>query len=126
MSSNGPPRNYRGVLEVNLQTCAKGTKWRVYILSLFFFLLFCFISHLLSFKLSKFFLFFPSKDFLILLKILHLEGLDVPSKITTCLFFLMQFKSFFISPSPSLFLFSSSLASKVSLLSKSFFKKINK
>ncbi|KAJ9671035.1 hypothetical protein PVL29_027156 [Vitis rotundifolia] len=30
MSSNGLPRNYRGVLEVNLKTCAKGTKLRVY------------------------------------------------------------------------------------------------
>ena len=30
MSSNGPPRNYYGVLEVNLKTCAKGTKLRVY------------------------------------------------------------------------------------------------
>ena len=29
-SSNGPPRNYSGVLEVNLKTCAKGTKSRVY------------------------------------------------------------------------------------------------
>ena len=29
-SSNGPPRNYRGALEVNLKTCAKGTKLRVY------------------------------------------------------------------------------------------------
>ena len=29
-SSNGPPRNYRGTLEVNLKTCAKGTKLRVY------------------------------------------------------------------------------------------------
>ena len=30
MSSNGPPRNYCGVLEVNLQTCAKWTKLRFY------------------------------------------------------------------------------------------------
>ena len=30
-STNGPPRNYRGALEVNLKTCAKGTKLRVYI-----------------------------------------------------------------------------------------------
>ena len=30
MSSNGPPRNYYGALEVNLKTCAKGTKLRVY------------------------------------------------------------------------------------------------
>ena len=30
MSSNGPPRNYYGALEVNLKTCSKGTKWRVY------------------------------------------------------------------------------------------------
>ena len=30
MSSNGSPRNYYGKLEVNLKTCAKGTKWRVY------------------------------------------------------------------------------------------------
>ena len=30
MSSNGPPRNYGGVLEVNFKTCAKGTKLRVY------------------------------------------------------------------------------------------------
>ena len=29
-SSNGPPRNYRGALEVDLKTCAKGTKLRVY------------------------------------------------------------------------------------------------
>ena len=29
-SSNGPPRNYRGALEVNLKTYAKGTKLRVY------------------------------------------------------------------------------------------------
>ena len=29
-SSNGPLRNYRGALEVNLRTCAKGTKLRVY------------------------------------------------------------------------------------------------
>ena len=29
-SSNGPPRNYRGALEVNLKTCAKRTKLRVY------------------------------------------------------------------------------------------------
>ena len=31
MSRNGPPRNYYGALEMNLKTCAKGTKWRVYI-----------------------------------------------------------------------------------------------
>ena len=31
MSNNGPPRNYYGALEVNLKTCAKGTKLRVYI-----------------------------------------------------------------------------------------------
>ena len=30
MSSNGPPRNTCGALEVNLKTCAKGTKGRVY------------------------------------------------------------------------------------------------
>ena len=30
MSNNGPPRNYCGAPEVNLKTCAKGTKWRVY------------------------------------------------------------------------------------------------
>ena len=30
MSSNGPPRNYCGALEVNLKTYAKGTKLRVY------------------------------------------------------------------------------------------------
>ena len=30
MSSYGPPRNYCGALEVNLKTCAKGTKLRVY------------------------------------------------------------------------------------------------
>ena len=30
MSSNGPPRNYSGALEVNLKACAKRTKWRVY------------------------------------------------------------------------------------------------
>ncbi|RVX07285.1 Retrovirus-related Pol polyprotein from transposon RE2 [Vitis vinifera] len=30
MSSHGPPRNYRGALEVDLKTCAKGTKLRVY------------------------------------------------------------------------------------------------
>ena len=30
MSSYGPPRNYRGALEVDLKTCAKGTKLRVY------------------------------------------------------------------------------------------------
>nr|CAN74928.1 hypothetical protein VITISV_038595 [Vitis vinifera] len=29
-SSNGPPRNYRGALEVNLKTCAKRAKLRVY------------------------------------------------------------------------------------------------
>ena len=29
-SSNGPPRGYCGALEVNLKTCAKGTKLRVY------------------------------------------------------------------------------------------------
>ena len=29
-SSNGPPRNYRGVLKVNLKTCANGTKLRDY------------------------------------------------------------------------------------------------
>ena len=28
--SNGPPRNYYGAPEVNLKTCAKGTKLRVY------------------------------------------------------------------------------------------------
>ena len=32
-SSNGPPRNYCGALEVNLKACAKGTKLRVYNLS---------------------------------------------------------------------------------------------
>ena len=30
MSSYGPPRNYCGALEVDLKTCAKGTKLRVY------------------------------------------------------------------------------------------------
>ena len=30
MSSNGPPSNYCGAPEVNLKTCAKRTKWRVY------------------------------------------------------------------------------------------------
>ena len=30
MSSNGPPRNYCGVLKTNLKTCARGTKLRVY------------------------------------------------------------------------------------------------
>ena len=30
MSSNEPPRNYYGALEVNLMTCAKETKWEVY------------------------------------------------------------------------------------------------
>ena len=30
MSSYGPPKNYRGALEVDLKTCAKGTKLRVY------------------------------------------------------------------------------------------------
>ena len=30
MSRNGPPENYCGALEVNLKTCAKGTKWRIY------------------------------------------------------------------------------------------------
>ena len=30
MSSNGPSKNYCGALEVNLKTCAKGTKLRVY------------------------------------------------------------------------------------------------
>ena len=30
MSSNGPPGNYCGALEVNLKTCAKGTKLKVY------------------------------------------------------------------------------------------------
>ena len=30
MSSNGPPRNYYGVLKTNLKTCAKRTKLRVY------------------------------------------------------------------------------------------------
>ena len=30
MNSNGPPRNYGGVLEVNFKTCTKGTKLRVY------------------------------------------------------------------------------------------------
>ena len=30
MNSNGLPRNYCGVLKMNLKTCAKGTKWRVY------------------------------------------------------------------------------------------------
>ncbi|RVW82922.1 Sesquiterpene synthase [Vitis vinifera] len=29
-SSNGPPRNYRGALEVDLKTCAKRAKLRVY------------------------------------------------------------------------------------------------
>ena len=29
MSSNGPPRNYCGALEVNLKTCAKWIKLRV-------------------------------------------------------------------------------------------------
>ena len=33
MSSNGLPRNYCGALEVNLKTCAKGTKLKVYIIS---------------------------------------------------------------------------------------------
>ena len=33
MSNNGPPRNYCGALELNLKTCAKGTKLRVYILT---------------------------------------------------------------------------------------------
>ena len=31
MSSNGPPRNYFEALKMNLKTCAKGTKLRVYI-----------------------------------------------------------------------------------------------
>ena len=31
-SNNGPPRNYFRALEVNLKTCAKWTKLRVYIL----------------------------------------------------------------------------------------------
>ena len=30
VSSYRPPRNYCGALEVNLKTCAKGTKLRVY------------------------------------------------------------------------------------------------
>ena len=30
MSSNELPRNYYGALKMNLKTCAKGTKWRVY------------------------------------------------------------------------------------------------
>ena len=30
MSSNGLPRNYYGALKMNLKTCVKGTKWRVY------------------------------------------------------------------------------------------------
>ena len=30
MGSNGPPKNYYGVLKENLKTCAKGTKWRAY------------------------------------------------------------------------------------------------
>ena len=29
-SSNGPPRSYYGALKMNLKTCAKGTKLRVY------------------------------------------------------------------------------------------------
>ena len=33
MSNNGPPRNYCGTLELNLKTCAKWTKLRVYILT---------------------------------------------------------------------------------------------
>ena len=33
MSSNGPPGNCCKVLEVNLKTCVKETKWRVYILT---------------------------------------------------------------------------------------------
>ena len=36
MSSNGPPRNYCGALEVNLKTCAKRTKLRVYNYLLYF------------------------------------------------------------------------------------------
>ena len=31
MRSNGLSKNYCGVLEEHLNTCAKGTKWRVYI-----------------------------------------------------------------------------------------------
>ncbi|KAJ9671211.1 hypothetical protein PVL29_027276 [Vitis rotundifolia] len=34
INSNGPPRNYYGALEVNLKTCAKGTKWRVYTMAI--------------------------------------------------------------------------------------------
>ncbi|KAJ9691502.1 hypothetical protein PVL29_013627 [Vitis rotundifolia] len=34
MSSNEPPRNYCRALEVNLKTCAKGTKWRVYTMAI--------------------------------------------------------------------------------------------
>ena len=30
MSSNGPTNEYYGTLEVNLKTCVKGTKLRVY------------------------------------------------------------------------------------------------
>ena len=30
MNNNGLPRNYCETLEVNLKTCAKWTKWRVY------------------------------------------------------------------------------------------------
>ena len=30
MSSNGPPRNYCGILKTSLKTCAKWTKMRVY------------------------------------------------------------------------------------------------
>ena len=48
MSSNGPPRNYYGALEVNLKTCAKGTKLRVYN-----FLVFCFCFLGLCFVTTK-------------------------------------------------------------------------
>ena len=39
MSSNGPPRNYCGALKMNLKTCAKGTKLRVYTTNLKFLIL---------------------------------------------------------------------------------------
>ena len=39
MSSNGPPRKYCEEPEVNLKTCAKWTKWRVYKIHTFY--LFC-------------------------------------------------------------------------------------
>ena len=50
MSSYGPPRNYRGALEVDLKTCAKGT-----------FYPFSFLSPSLSFLLGPFLIFDSSK-----------------------------------------------------------------